>query len=314
MPVRKKGNRWEVDVSYKGERVRDTTIPGARKSEAKALERRIYEELHSQRLGLAPGCQIDQVLMEWLDGDARSLRSHKKLLSHVNNLLPYVKGVPLDDAPKAAERAAKSMRRKGLSNATINRRIALIRRACNLAYRWGWVDVQIGPRVVMLPENHALEVLLEPSDVEDLAQKCPNPEAGDAVRLLAYTGLRRGEFWRVSRECVSVSGGHLSILVPRSKSGRPRSIPVPGIVEHIAQRLPLRLTDTQLRLSWEKAREDRAIRVHDLRHFYISQLVRAGIPLRAVQELAGHSTLSMTARYAHLAPGEAIGAVKRVFG
>lgn len=40
---------------------------------------------------------------------------------------------------------------------------------------------------------------------------------------------------------------------------------------------------------------------HTLRHTYISRLVMAGVNLRVVQELAGHKTISMTMRYAHLA-------------
>ena len=41
---------------------------------------------------------------------------------------------------------------------------------------------------------------------------------------------------------------------------------------------------------------------HTLRHTYISRLVRTGVSLRTVQELAGHKEIKMTMRYAHLAP------------
>jgi integrase len=47
----------------------------------------------------------------------------------------------------------------------------------------------------------------------------------------------------------------------------------------------------------------RRIRRHDCRHSFASQLVIAGTPLRQVQEWLGHSTILMTMRYAHLAPG-----------
>ncbi|MFM9883967.1 MAG: tyrosine-type recombinase/integrase, partial [Burkholderiales bacterium] len=42
--------------------------------------------------------------------------------------------------------------------------------------------------------------------------------------------------------------------------------------------------------------------IHTLRHTYISHLVMAGVPLRTVQVLAGHSTIAVTERYAHLTP------------
>lgn len=44
------------------------------------------------------------------------------------------------------------------------------------------------------------------------------------------------------------------------------------------------------------------IRVHDLRHSYASRLVQQGVPLERVQLLLGHSSITMTQRYAHLVP------------
>ncbi|MGB6687252.1 MAG: site-specific integrase [Terracidiphilus sp.] len=42
---------------------------------------------------------------------------------------------------------------------------------------------------------------------------------------------------------------------------------------------------------------------HTLRHTFASRLVMEGVNLKTVQELMGHKTIAMTARYAHLAPG-----------
>ena len=41
---------------------------------------------------------------------------------------------------------------------------------------------------------------------------------------------------------------------------------------------------------------------HSLRNTYISRLAMAGVDIRTVQELAGHKSITMTMRYAHLAP------------
>lgn len=51
---------------------------------------------------------------------------------------------------------------------------------------------------------------------------------------------------------------------------------------------------------------------HDLRHTFASRLVMAGVDLRTVQELMGHRTIQMTARYAHLAPAHQLGAIERL--
>jgi len=44
------------------------------------------------------------------------------------------------------------------------------------------------------------------------------------------------------------------------------------------------------------------IAFRDLRHSFASQLVMAGVPLKAVQEYLGHANISTTMRYSHLSP------------
>ncbi|WP_430468943.1 tyrosine-type recombinase/integrase [Vreelandella titanicae] len=44
------------------------------------------------------------------------------------------------------------------------------------------------------------------------------------------------------------------------------------------------------------------LRIHDLRHIAASWPVRDGVPLEVIKELLGHSSITMTERYAHLAP------------
>jgi site-specific recombinase XerD len=46
----------------------------------------------------------------------------------------------------------------------------------------------------------------------------------------------------------------------------------------------------------------RRITWHVLRHTFASHLAMRGVPLHTVQALMGHSTITMTMRYAHVAP------------
>jgi site-specific recombinase XerD len=49
---------------------------------------------------------------------------------------------------------------------------------------------------------------------------------------------------------------------------------------------------------------------HMLRHTFCSHLAMNGVPVRAIQEIAGHQHLSTTMRYMHLSPAAIEGAIR----
>jgi site-specific recombinase XerD len=58
----------------------------------------------------------------------------------------------------------------------------------------------------------------------------------------------------------------------------------------------------------------RPFTMYTLRHTFASHLVMAGVPLPVVQQLMGHSSVTMTMRYAHLAPSAMTAAVQALEG
>ena len=54
--------------------------------------------------------------------------------------------------------------------------------------------------------------------------------------------------------------------------------------------------------------------LHTLRHTFCSRLARQGAPAAAIQQLAGHSTYSTTARYVHLFEGAKESAIRLLEG
>ena len=53
-------------------------------------------------------------------------------------------------------------------------------------------------------------------------------------------------------------------------------------------------------------------RIHDLRHTCAAWLVSSGVPMSEVRDLLGHSSITVTERYAHLAPENIRAAVNKL--
>jgi len=160
----------------------------------------------------------------------------------------------------------------------------------------------------------------------------------DVVRFAVGTGMRLGEICNLRWSAVNLQTGYVSVKNARdfkTKSGHERTLYITGearqVLElrHAARTSELDdyvLTGTsgeQLNATYVSKRFKRFTRMaglregvhfHTLRHTYASWLVMAGVDLFRVKELLGHSDISTTQRYAHLAPQHHRDDVERVFG
>ncbi len=311
MSVRKVGQRWQVRVRLgSGARAEPTLPRGASRADALQLEAKIRRSQVDAAIGRRPKYLIDEALDRWIETSARHLKSWKLDLKYRTDVLRgYTSRKPLDAIPEIAERVKEDGQREKLNPASINRYVALLRRIGNLAEQWGWTDKPLGRRVKLLPERSERHVYLSAAEVERLA-KHADPLTADMIRFAVLTGLRRGELLPLQPD--QVRDG-LLLLGTATKSGRPRGIPLPPQAAAIARkRLPWGVGKEVLRARFLEARSAAKlpqVRWHDLRHTYASWLVQAGQPLTAVRDLLGHSTLSVTSRYAHLAPAHLVQAV-----
>lgn len=300
MSVYKRGPVYWCRFSVSGHQVRETTRTADKKKaeefEAR-LKAKLIDDYHATKTGRKPRRTFDDALATWLEGDAQALRSYRSTVNHARHVAPFTLGLWLDDIPEAAQRMTASMLQAGLKPATINQRLAIVRRVLNLAFQWGWTDIQLGAKVKLLRPNNERHIYLTPDQVEALAAAAG--DAADAILLLAYTGLRRGELFNLT-ERNRVDGR--IVLQANTKSGRPRVVPLPARVASIP--LPVRISMSELRTRFEAARVAIGmphLHLHDLRHTYASLLIQNNAPLAAVSKLLGHAHLGVTSKYAHLA-------------
>jgi integrase len=138
-----------------------------------------------------------------------------------------------------------------------------------------------------------------------------HPRLYPIVACAILTGMRRGEILGMAWENVSLESATIYLL--RCKSGRPRQIPIPSKLREIllgqgprSSGLVFDLSLSFLKRYFEQALKDAEIvgfRFHDLRHTFASHFIMRTNDLPALQNLLGHSSPTMTQRYAHLSKG-----------
>lgn len=210
---------------------------------------------------------------------------------------------PRDVGPADMERLNSAMRDRGLSPSSRRRTLklarAVLRRAGGDAPSPKIRDAARQVRPLGRRDAASLEWAL-PAMPEELAE---------ALLVLLHTGLRLAEM-RALRPA-DWDGELATLHVTDAKSGKVRVVDVPDSVAPILARRAgaggermFRFCERALRRSLARACRAAGlvpIRVHDLRHTRITQLLLAGVPVSYVSQQAGHASPGFTMSvYGHL--------------
>lgn len=314
MSIRKRGDRYQVRIRVGSGRRLERTLPaGATLADARALEVTLGRARIDAASGRRPRYLIDQALQRWVDTSARNLRSWEKDLRYrVETLRTHTAGRYLEAVPDVADAIKRTGLTAGVAPATINRLLAMLRRVANLAERWGWTSEPLGRRVELVPGERPREVYVTPAQVRKLAAAA-DPLTRDFILFAALTGLRRSEILRLTPD--DLRDG-VVIVDSRSKSGRPRVVPLPAEAARIARRrVPFEIGVSLLTKRFRAAREAAGLpelRLHDMRHAFGTWLAEAGADGPTIRDVMGHSSLTVTSRYLQSATESARLAVDRL--
>ncbi len=249
------------------------------------------------------------------------------------HILPRFGNRPLDELSTAElSELINTMREEGYAPGTINRVIVIVRYLYNLARKWKTPGAEENPAAGLSagPDVKRSRYLSddEVKHLVDALEVDENQSAAQAILLILLTGARRNEVTQAKWEYVDWE--RKILLVPRAKSGKPRTIALNASAMSQLRRLSAAATNeyifpspvtgrppASLFFPWRRIRERAGlpdVRIHDLRHSFASFLVNRGISLYIVQGLLGHAHARTTERYAHLAPQTVAEAAEVVAG
>lgn len=224
-------------------------------------------------------------------------------------------GKRLDEIhPFLIERYKNRRKEEGFADATVNHDLRCLKHLFNMGIKWGWVRDNPVRQVKLFRENNARLRFLTLEEEMDLLRQC-DQQLKTFVLAAVDTGFRAGELMALRWQGVDFQRSNVSVASGYTKNGDPRTNPMTRRLAEVLREWKIASKGGgdgfvfgvwRYREPFERARDaaglSKDLCFHSLRHTYISRLLMAGADVRSVQELAGHKTITMTMRYAHLAP------------
>ncbi len=219
----------------------------------------------------------------------------------------------------------KSEKLKEVSPARVNRLMQTLKHMFTKATEWEMVGdetLKAVRRAKLLPVNNRRLRFLSKEQCQALTETCSTHLRPIVVTAL-NSGMRKGEILRLRWEQVDLRHGF--ILLDVTKNGERREIPINSKLRATLEAIPHGVESEyvfvdrngnpfkDVKRSFATALSRAGVkdfRFHDLRYTFASHLIMAGIDLTTVKELLGHKDITMTLRYAHLAPSHKMNAVK----
>ena len=326
MPVRKIGDNWYFDVRINGVRNRQV-IPNARtRKQAEQAEIAFRQELFEARFNPQPeevpllSDFIDEHFLPWSRANKRSWYADEW---RSEPLKQFFEGKRLDEINplliekfKSKEREKTTRRGGKQSPASVNRKIELLSRILSMAVDYGMIQSKPCQRVRKFQLNNRRERYLSVEEETRLMGMLFGRRAylRPIVILALNTGMRRGEILNLEWWQIDFSSNRL--IVTKTKSGKPRHIPMNKIVRETLLELKESSKGKYVfesqknpghpihdpKKAFKSALKDAGVenfRFHDLRHTAGTRLAEAGADAFTIKDILGHASIQTSAIYVH---------------
>lgn len=262
---------------------------------------------------------LDELISLWYRLHGKTLRDHvrlRKLLYRVSEKLGNPVGRRFTSEQFAVYREART---QDISTTTANREHAYLRAMFNELKRLGVIDYD-NPlsKIRQFRERENELRFLSHEEISKLLDTCDlstNPSLIYVVKVCLATGARWSEAENLKAS--QVANGKITYL--NTKSGKNRSIPInDALFSELTRLKPI--GDQKLFVSSLSAFRKAIVKAqinlprgqmsHVLRHTFASHFVMQGGNIVVLKDILGHSEITTTMRYSHLAPSHLEDAVR----
>ena len=219
----------------------------------------------------------------------------------------------------AVQQFHNALSKEGLSPASADHHVKLMRRVLNVAIQWDMLEKNVLKNIPLLMADNQVENYLKEDQLVRLVEVLRTDANRPVCHILMFllsTGSRLNETVQAKWSQVDIENGVWRIPASNSKSKRTRAVPLndsalwvleqaklQGDFDHIFANPETGKPFVTITRVWYRIRKQVGIshlRIHDLRHSFASMLVSGGRSLYEVQQILGHSDPKVTMRYAHL--------------
>jgi integrase len=312
-----RGDRgWQLDVKLPGlDRVRELVGRGDRDEAARRAVARVQEiERHSASAGSPTLARVAAELIVAKEKEGRAPGYLRKFQEH---WWSYIQPHFGPDVPIAAITAAdllafkKALGDGDLSPKSCNRILTTVRQIFKFAEDpSGYCVAPALPRSFEVATWQAPERwhLLQPAEVARVLSHAP-AEARDLFGYLGNTGVRIGTALATEESWIDWRARSIHYPASAMKGRHPHTVELNAAAEmylrhavDVSPGRPFPYAYWYYLKRWIATREAAGVpgvRIHDLRHSFVSNQLDAGTPIHVVRDLAAHRSLSVTALYAH---------------
>jgi integrase len=341
MSIFKRGRIYWYKFMWDGEIVRESTRQ-ANQNTARQMEAAHRASLAKGEVGirekkLVPA--LSQFCEDRFEPWAKSATSKKTWVDYyrpgLRSIIAYTPLASLRLDEISSERVsdfAAWRQSRGLQVSSVNSSLQVLRRVLHLAAEWG--AIERAPKIKMLPgERHREHVVTFEEEARYL--NAATALLGSVVTVLADTGMRPDECYRLRWEAISWSNGRNgTFLVTLGKTAAARRVlpmtprvrallqerwdaagqppegwvwPAPTSSEHIDR--------SSLKKQHHKALRASRVRpfvLYSLRHTFLTRLGESGCDAWTLARIAGHSSVMISARYVHPSEDAVLAAVEKL--